>query len=163
MSSSQAAAAEDDFSRGKYFSRKSLPETFSLSLSLKSKFCIFFQSEHIVFLKWAIPYLFFIYFSLFKQILQIMKKCPSSIRCWDLNPRPLEHESPPITTRPRLPPQTSFVKFNHYFSNTKIFLSTTEIELWEILHFGAPYLDYPNIHPWSSLVEGDEGSYLPKW
>ena len=24
--------------------------------------------------------------------------------CWDSNPRPLEHESPPITTRPGLPP-----------------------------------------------------------
>ena len=26
------------------------------------------------------------------------------IRCWDANPRPLEHDSPPITTRPGLPP-----------------------------------------------------------
>ena len=29
-----------------------------------------------------------------------MKKCLSSIRCWDSNPRPSEDESPPITTRP---------------------------------------------------------------
>ena len=29
-----------------------------------------------------------------------VKKCPSSIRCPDLNSRPLEHESHPITTRP---------------------------------------------------------------
>ena len=29
-----------------------------------------------------------------------VKKCPSSIRCWDSNSRPLEHESLPITTRP---------------------------------------------------------------
>ena len=29
---------------------------------------------------------------------------PSSIWRWDLNPRPLERESPPITTRPVLPP-----------------------------------------------------------
>ena len=33
-----------------------------------------------------------------------VKKCPSSIRCWDLNPQPSEHESPPITTRQVLPP-----------------------------------------------------------
>ena len=33
-----------------------------------------------------------------------VEKCPSSIRCRDSNPRPLEHESPPITTRPGLPP-----------------------------------------------------------
>ena len=25
-----------------------------------------------------------------------VKKCPSIIRCWDLNPQHLEHESPPI-------------------------------------------------------------------
>ena len=31
-------------------------------------------------------------------------KCPSSIWRWDLNPRPSEHESPPITNRPGLPP-----------------------------------------------------------
>ena len=34
------------------------------------------------------------------------EKCSSSIRHWDSNPRPLEHESPPITIRPGLPPQT---------------------------------------------------------
>ena len=39
---------------------------------------------------------------LFQQI--YVKKCPSSIRCWDSNLQPLEHESPPITTRPGLPP-----------------------------------------------------------
>ena len=57
--------------------------------------------------KWTIPGLFFIYFRLSKctsQILQQInvKKCPSSIRCWDSNPRPLKHESPPITSRPGL-------------------------------------------------------------
>ena len=31
--------------------------------------------------------------------------CPSSIWCWDSKPRPSEHESPPITTRPGLPPK----------------------------------------------------------
>ena len=31
------------------------------------------------------------------------EKCPSSIWCWDSNPQPLGHESPPITTRPGLP------------------------------------------------------------
>ena len=30
------------------------------------------------------------------------EKCPSNIRCWDWNPQPSEHESPPITTRPGL-------------------------------------------------------------
>ena len=34
--------------------------------------------------------------------------CPSSIRRRDSNPRPLQRESPPITTRPELPPLHSF-------------------------------------------------------
>ena len=29
-----------------------------------------------------------------------VKNGPSSIRCWDMNSLPLEHESPPATTRP---------------------------------------------------------------
>ena len=58
-----------------------------------------------------VPLLSFI-FGLFSQTLQILqqyryeKKCPSSIRCQDSNPRPLERESPPIITRPGLPKQT---------------------------------------------------------
>ena len=48
----------------------------------------------------------FIFFDLFKQtslqFLQQMyvKKCPSSTQFRDSNPRPSEHESPSITTRP---------------------------------------------------------------
>ena len=55
------------------------------------------------------PLLSFI-FDLFKQTsLQFLqqiyqKKCPSTIWCRNLNPQPLEHESPPITARPGLPP-----------------------------------------------------------
>ena len=56
------------------------------------------------------PGLFFVYFWFFsnqqfcfKQI--NVKKCPSTIRRRDSNPRPFEHElSSPITTRPGLPP-----------------------------------------------------------
>ena len=60
-------------------------------------------------LKWANPGLFFLYFRILKHTLQFLqqinvKKCPSSIRCQDLNSQPLEHEYPPITTRPGLPP-----------------------------------------------------------
>ena len=29
--------------------------------------------------------------------------------CWDSNTRPLEHESPPMTTRPGLPPTYPFL------------------------------------------------------
>ena len=58
----------------------------------------------------------FHFFRLFKQTLQLLqknvKKYPSSMRCWDSNPRPLEHESPSITTRPGLPPQIQLLKYN---------------------------------------------------
>ena len=58
------------------------------------------------------PGLFFIYFRLFKHTPQFFttnkcENCPSSIWCWDSNSWSLEHESPPITTRPGLPPFTS--------------------------------------------------------
>ena len=33
-----------------------------------------------------------------------VKKCPSSIRRWDSNSQPSDYESPPLTTRPGLPP-----------------------------------------------------------
>ena len=54
--------------------------------------------------------LFHLFSVFFKQTIQFLqqinvKKCPSSIRRWDSNPRPLERESPPITTRPGLPPE----------------------------------------------------------
>ena len=39
---------------------------------------------------------------------QICEKGPSSIRCRDLNPRPSERESLPITTRPGLPPHRGY-------------------------------------------------------
>ena len=58
-------------------------------------------------------------FGLFKQqslrILQQInvQKCPSSIRCQDLNSHPLEHMSPPITTRPGLPPSPYFFSNNY--------------------------------------------------
>ena len=56
---------------------------------------------------------FFVYFCLFKQTLPLLqqinvKKLPSRIPCWDSNSRPLEHKSPPITTRPVLPPFKGF-------------------------------------------------------
>ena len=38
---------------------------------------------------------------------------PSSLRCRDSNPRPLEHESPPKSTRPGLPPNMGM--FNWWY------------------------------------------------
>ena len=51
------------------------------------------------------------------------EKCPSSIRCWDSNWQTLEHESPPITTRPRK-------------KLRKIRLISTTAQCDQICHFG---------------------------
>ena len=39
-----------------------------------------------------------------------------NVRCWNSNPRPSEHESPPITTRPGFPPLLLFFFF-FFFKN----------------------------------------------
>ena len=55
------------------------------------------------------PASFLFIFCLFIQTMQFLqqiyvRKYPSSIQCWDSNPRLSERESLPITTRPGLPP-----------------------------------------------------------
>ena len=49
------------------------------------------------------------------------EKCPSSIRCRDSNSQPLASESPPITTRPGLPP---FLMSSFTFQNCQNTVST---------------------------------------
>ena len=62
------------------------------------------------------PGLFFSLFSVFSNkhhynflTTNKCEKCPSSIQCWDLNPRPSEHEPLPITTRPGLLPLAKLI------------------------------------------------------
>ena len=64
-----------------------------------------------LFLKMSIPATFRFFYKQTIQFLQQInvKKCPSRIQHWDLNPRPLEHESSPITTRSKLPPALRFL------------------------------------------------------
>ena len=55
-----------------------------------------------------VPEYFFVYYKSFqtndiKFTTNYSEKFPSSIRCQDSNSQPSEHESPPLTTRPRLP------------------------------------------------------------
>ena len=63
--------------------------------------------SNLVSYKLVIPGLFFVYFCLFTQTTflhqKYAEKCPSSLWCWNSNPQPSGHESPPLTTR-RLPP-----------------------------------------------------------
>ena len=66
-------------------------------------------------------------FSAFFQtnITTFTTKCPSNIRCWESNPRPLDHKSPPMTTRQgSRPKRTSAVTSVSFFQRTKI--SVTE-------------------------------------
>ena len=90
---------------------------------------------------------FLFIFGLFKQTsLQFLqqiyvKKCPSSIRCWDLNPQPSERESPPITTRPGLRPMRL------YYERGSITVRLTSVRLVSIQHL---HLNYRQIylHGW---------------
>ena len=49
--------------------------------------------------------------------------CPSRIRCRDSNPRPLDHESSPITTGPGLPPMFVFFVRNLFYGYKNLGLS----------------------------------------
>ena len=65
--------------------------------------------RQIFFKKMGLPRpLFHLFLSFQTQITTLqqinVQNCPSSIQCQDSNSQPLEHESPPITTRPGLPP-----------------------------------------------------------
>ena len=70
--------------------------------------------------KSTIPDLFSVIIFVFKKYMTVFttnkcEKCPSSIQCWDFNPRHYEHESPPRATRPRLPPNILTYYFFTYF------------------------------------------------
>ena len=67
------------------------------------------------------PASFLFIFYLFKWNITVLTtnqcgkmSCPSSIRHRDSNPWPSEHESPPVTTRPGLPPNPFFVNFRYF-------------------------------------------------
>ena len=86
-------------------------------LNKTTKFRHIFKWSHDYFLKnGPIPASFSFIFGLFKQTIQFFTtnqcekmSCPSSIRHRDSNPRPSERESPPITTRPGLPPNSTYL------------------------------------------------------
>ena len=82
----------------------------------------------ILFFKWPNAGLFFVYFRSFQTNNTIFttNQCenfPSSIRCWDLNPQPLEHKSSPIITRPGLPPEKMMILFGCRLLYLKFFFS----------------------------------------
>ena len=75
---------------------------------------VFTKPSCLFFYEMGLPRPLFYLFSSFQTQITIFttnkcEKCPSSIQCQDLNSRPLEHDSPPITTRPGLPPALLFI------------------------------------------------------
>ena len=59
----------------------------------------------------------------------LCEKCPSSIRCLDSNSRPWAYESPPLTTRPRLP---SFAMIVPCFSDVLSIFCINHYLLWSV-------------------------------
>ena len=97
---------------------------------------------------WPSP-AYFLFFRLFNQTLQFYttnkcEKCQSSIQCWDSNPQHLEHESPPITTRPGLQPNV----------RNFIIVNTGSDLIYLILIITTK--------PESSCVDGDEQQFWSK-
>ena len=60
---------------------------------------------------------------------------PSSIPCQDSNPRPLEHESSPITTRPGLPPERGLVW---------LWLRISDLGYFLLQHVGTGHTVWPS-------------------
>ena len=56
------------------------------------------------YVKWAIPYFRSFQTNVTIFTPNICEKCPPNVWCWDLNPQPSEHESPPVNSRTGLPP-----------------------------------------------------------
>ena len=65
----------------------------------------------------SVSFIFGLFNKHYKFLQQIyVKKCPSSLRCRDSNPRPSDRESPPQTTRLGLPPKWSILLKNKFSS-----------------------------------------------
>ena len=81
--------------------------------------CKTFKTHCFFFKNGPTPASFIIYFRSFQSNIisifttNICEKCPSSTWCQDSNPWRLEHESPPITTRPGLATNTVFCWLGH--------------------------------------------------
>ena len=73
-----------------------------------------------------------------------VKKCTSSIWCWDSNSWPLEHVSPPITTRPGLPPSLALNLVQCFKSCQKTWSYKDEWSCW----FSVSKIIVNNIGPW---------------
>ena len=108
----------------------------------------------------AIPGLFSVYFRSFS--IKLMSTCPSSIWCWDSKQRPSEHKPPPITTTPGF--LTRIRKY--FYSSGQMHCVPASLKGKYVIRFtvtsAKTTIQVSIFRSWSSLIEGDEGSYLPK-
>ena len=110
----------------------------------------------------------FVYFRSFsnkhyKFLQQIdVKKCPSSIQCRDSNPRPLECESPPKTTRPGLP-SLHFICLSTILWRCSKLCSVISTNLYKFFTFYTSFLscrpDFSKFRVQSVLIEGFEAQF----
>ena len=98
------------------------------------------------------PRLFFVFFSLFKQIVHIfttnMWKSPFSIRWWDSNPQPSEQESPPSKRH-----HTEW-KIDHNLRPTHSF--TCWLNAWPLFVYFCLYKTVD----WKSKLNSNHGSLV---
>ena len=95
----------------------------------------------------------------------ICEKCPSSIWCWDSNPRPSGDESPPITTRPGLPPKPGpsfkLTIFDKLESNLATCPAIETLErsssLWRRTGTEHGPTVWPSTWPWSEFTGSTPG------
>ena len=109
--------------RAQIFDIISKPTTYrahlKISIGTLLSFSIKWLSIFFIIKNWPTSRASFVYISLFKQTIQIFdnqceKSFPSSIWCREPNPRPLEHKSSPMTTRPRSRPRLSMFYLHKY-------------------------------------------------
>ena len=85
--------------------------------------------------------------------------CPSSIRCWNSNPQPLEHKSSPITTRQGLPSLSItfctilplHFTWNHDIINL-VYRKLVPIDTNEVTGFSGLQLSGGNQWSWQELL-----------
>ena len=116
----------------------------SKRVNIRSTFEIIKYANQFSFFKYGPTRASFCLFLSFQTNIKIFKtnkceKCPSRKQRWDLNPWPLKHESPPITTRPELPPTNlDYFTFMQYpLNNGKLKGSVVQFQIVFFTHLIA--------------------------
>ena len=141
-----------------YFCQKNI----TFGVTLVSRMCVSFvwrgfhvirfESALLSITNWAIPILFFVYFWSFQTSDTIfqrvnVKKCPSSLWWWDSKPRPLEHESSPVTSW--LGPRLNVFVFVFLLTATRLWSS--DLRCWKQLLCQLCHCPCPVVKNWGFI------------